>query len=536
MYSFHTKHNITALCTGLLLWLTAPLTQAGFRFDPQDCITLPAPDTALFQATQRFQDQVGNDFWHAPGRLESLIQQLAALTADGLDPQHYHITDLREVLGFRNTWGSLNDCDAELASFAYLSALADLGYGRPADTEADATWYSPQLGDRRSVDNLLALAGGGSQPVSTTFDQTRPALPRYQNLRQAYQHAREALPARWPTLDPGPTLAPGDRTAEVRLLRQRLQAEGYADLTSTTDPDHFDNALAEAVKAFQRRHYLTADGRVGDNTRAQLNVQPQHRLAQIRANLERMRRLAADLEQTMLLVDIAAARIEYYRQGELAWSGRAQVGQPLRETPRLKSLITHVTVNPSWTIPTTIFVEDKLPLIQQDPGYLEDRNIGVFNYRGDRIDAADVDWNNPRGILLRQAPGPGNALGKVVIRFSNPFAVYLHDTPSSWLFNTNSRFYSSGCVRVEDAMSLAETLIGDAPTRYRKQFEELRASGESHNVHLPRSVPVLLAYWTAEADSDGHLMFRPDAYDIDAPLIADDPLLPPAMVSADHTH
>ncbi|MDX1756073.1 MAG: L,D-transpeptidase family protein [Marinobacter sp.] len=472
-------------------------------------------------ALTEFQRGIPHDFWEKPGRLLALIEQLQQLKADGLEPGAYYIETLMQVQDFLTTWGAVLPCDADLASFAFLSALSDLRYGRFNTLERETIWYSPILGDRQRSSELASLALNHADQPAAAFAKARPTLPLYVNLRAAFDRALSNFPAHWPKIPDGPLLKPGDRSPRIPILRARLQAEGY--LTENAEPldqpDRYDDALQDAVKLFQQRHFLEADGKLGERTLAELNIPPTTRLQQIKTNLERLRWLAADMEPHLLLVDIAAARIRYYREGSIVWSGRAQVGRPLRETPRLKSVITHVTVNPTWTIPTSIFLKDQLPQIQQNPNYLDQRNIRIYNRQGHEISEAEVDWRNPEGILLRQDSGPGNALGKVVIRFSNPYAVYLHDTPSSWLFESSSRFFSSGCVRVENALSLTAKLFEHQNTAPWREVQSLRASGETQNVHLPRGVPVLLAYWTAEADGEGNLYFRPDTYQTDNQLL-----------------
>ncbi|MDC0661574.1 L,D-transpeptidase family protein [Marinobacter sp. SS21] len=490
---------------------------------PDDCVTLPDGPKAHLQAMSEFQQAVPADYWARPGRLLSLIEQLESLRADGLEPANYYLDTLIQMQEFLHTWGVVLPCDAELASFSFLSALSDLQGGRATSLDQDTIWYSPLLGNRLRAEALTTLALNQASTPAEAFALARPTLPLYVNLRTAYQQALAHFPARWPQVPAGAVLELGDRSPRVDALRERLAAEDYLPEgnASAEQPQPFDETLQGALKQFQRRHYLEPDGKLGPQTLAQLNISPSRRLRQIKTNLERLRWLAADMEPNLLLVDIAAARIQYYRAGDIIWSGRAQVGQPLRETPRLKSLITHVTVNPTWTIPTSIFLQDQLPRIQRNPSYLAQRNIRIFNRQGEELGEADVDWNDPRGILLRQDAGPGNALGKVVIRFSNPFAVYLHDTPSSGLFDTSNRFYSSGCVRVENALDLTAKLFEHEHSNRWQEVQALRASGETRNVHLPRSVPVLLAYWTAEADDQGKLYFRPDTYQTDDRLLAE---------------
>jgi murein L,D-transpeptidase YcbB/YkuD len=105
----------------------------------------------------------------------------------------------------------------------------------------------------------------------------------------------------------------------------------------------------------------------------------------------------------------------------------------------------------------------------------------------------------------------------MALRFPNPFSVYLHDTPSLALFEKSPRPFSSGCVRVEAVGRSLELLLSEAE---RKQVDGLLASGNTVEYKLPRKVPIVMAYWTAEADEQHQPLFRPDIYGHDAKLIA----------------
>lgn len=521
--------------------MMAPSAFALHRIDPDVCETLPVISEFHQQALTQFELQTqGLELWRDPAQLDALLSQLIEVTDDGLDPLDYHFEELAHARAHLATWGQLGRCDVRLASDAYLLALSDLHYGRARMLGTDAVWQAPQFTRPPQPAQLVAIALQGVSALHLAFNEARPQLPRYMNLRNAYRIARDTLPPQWPEVPPGPTMEEDDVSDRVPMLRARLEAGRYLKASVTMPPalstdapapaspsttvGWFDPQLTAAVEAFQQQHGLQVDGKVGKGTLAQLNVTPAERLEQIKANLERLRWLSQDMDRdpsrNLLLVDIAGARLELYEQGNLSWTGRAQVGRPTRETPELKSMITHVTVNPTWNIPRSIFLKDALPSIMRDPLYLSKRNIRVYNRSGDELDPLFVDWQNPRNLSLKQDPGPGNALGQVVIRFSNPFAVYLHDTPSSGLFNTSQRFYSSGCVRVEGAMDLTRKLFAGASPEQKAQFEAARASGVPQNVHLPRGVYVVLAYWTVEANAAGEISFRPDVYRSDGSLLA----------------
>ncbi|HAQ88167.1 MAG TPA: murein L,D-transpeptidase, partial [Pseudomonas sp.] len=129
--------------------------------------------------------------------------------------------------------------------------------------------------------------------------------------------------------------------------------------------------------------------------------------------------------------------------------------------------------------------------------YLAQHNMQVLDYQGQVLDPATVDWSNPGRILLRQAAGPDNPLGRVVIRFANPYSIYLHDTPSQGLFARSQRAFSSGCVRVESVMQLVDLLLNEDE---HERVNQLLETGLTYEYRPAETTPILLAYWTAEAD------------------------------------
>ncbi|HVL00745.1 MAG TPA: L,D-transpeptidase family protein, partial [Dongiaceae bacterium] len=343
----------------------------------------------------------------------------------------------------------------------------------------------------------------------------------------AYQGLREGLrklyaiaeKGGWEQLPDGPSLKPGMRDARVPLLRQRMMAAG---LLTERGPGstHFDEILSDSVKQFQREQYLDADGAVGKDTRAALNIPVEVRIDQIRANLERGRWLLHEAKGNFVLVDVAGFRIYYYRDGQPVWNSRVQVGKPYRSTPIFKSRVTYFTFNPTWTIPPTIFKEDVLPHVRKDPEYLAKNNWQVLDSAGKPLDPAGIDWNHPGNILLRQASGPTNPLGQVVIRFPNPYAVYLHDTTAKGQFGRGQRAFSSGCIRVERPLELVELLLNDPNKWSREQIDTAIATGNTRDLGLVTPVPILLAYYTVAIGSDGRVQYKQDIYSRDPELVA----------------
>lgn len=494
--------------------------EAAITVAPRQCIE-PPPAQHLGPVLDLLQRCSGEALWQSYWRLAALVEEIARVRFDGLSPQHYYLTELTDALHRLSKGQPLSICETRLATWAYLSALHDLHFGRVDPAASGLIWYAPGAQRERSVDELRLLAEDGWDDLRATFALARPSLPQYQNLRSAYRRALITMHGDWPLVPEGGLLQQGDVAPRVVALRQRLRALNYLPSLqeSELDRDIFDDSLRDALQAFQLDHNLQPDGKLGPATLVRINIPAEVRLAAMRVNLERMRWLARDLEPDSLVVDIAGARVTYIRDGQQRWSGKAQMGKPGRPTPVLKSSLSYVTLNPMWTVPPTILKEDVLPGIAANPDYLQERRIRVYDYQGEELEPAAIDWASPGRILLRQDAGPGNALGRVVIRFPNPYGVYLHDTPSIALFDSLDRFYSSGCVRVEHVMQLSELLFQDSSEKLVSDFYRIRDSGETMNLWLPQTISVLMYYWTAEASENGRVVYRPDVYQRDAVLL-----------------
>ncbi|WP_234461671.1 L,D-transpeptidase family protein [Stutzerimonas stutzeri] len=481
---------------------------------PQSCPALPAdlPAEALQRLKAFYQAAHWHLVWTSYPMLDELLQQLVLLADDGLDPAQYQPERIRQQMQRSTPAPWYRECSDIFASHAYLEALQHLSHGRLRQADIEPIWRSPDAPARDDRD-LLQIAVQGLVDLQQAFDRARPRHALYRDLRAAYADLRQRpLPA-WRPIPTGPTLRPGSSDARVPLLRELLL--GAASSAPAMD-QRYDDELVEAVKDFQLQHGLEQDSVVGAGTLAALNVSPASRLDQLRINLERLRWISRDLEAQSLLVDIAGARLIYFRDSCPIWQTRTQVGRQERQTPPLKSQITRLTLNPTWTVPPTILKQDKLPLIRQDPDYLTRNQMHVLDAQGNSLDPLQVDWGNPRGILLRQDAGPANPLGQVAIRFANPYSVYLHDTPSQSLFNRTARAFSSGCVRVESALQLVDLLLDGSE---RETVATLLRSGRSHEYRLAHPTPILIAYWTADTDANGRPRYRPDIYKRDAALL-----------------
>ena len=340
-----------------------------------------------------------------------------------------------------------------------------------------------------------------------------PEAPTY--MQQAImQYQQIVYNGGWPEVPPSQQrLQIGVSDPSVQALRQRLMISGdlprEAGISSA-----FDSYVDGALKRFQARHGLPADGVIGEYTLKALNVSAQLRMAQLQTNLIRIQTMAGDLGQRHVMVNIPAASIEAVENNRVVLRNTAVVGRASRPTHIINSKIYEIILNPYWTAPRSIVEKDIVPLMQKDPTYLERNNIRLLDGRGQEVSPQTVDWFAPKApnLMFRQDPGKNNAMSSTKINFHNPNNEYMHDTPQQGLFNKLMRFESSGCVRVQNVRDLTTWMLRDTPGWSRQEIERVIASRVNTPIKLSTEIPVYFVYITAWSAKDGVVQFRDDIY------------------------
>jgi murein L,D-transpeptidase YcbB/YkuD len=406
-----------------------------------------------------------------------------------------------------------------------LRYARDVTRGRVVPEVHDYTDKDPTYPPRDLAQALAAALDGGG--LETFLRHLGPPHQGYHALQDGLQRYR-AIQTRggWPSIDPGPTMKIGDRELRVAMLRYRLSLTGDMHLPSGVIDDHFDEALEEVVKHFQRRHGLTDDGFVGKQTLKALNVPVEQRVRQIQLNMERWRWVSEDLGDLHLRVNVPAFKLEIVERGQVVETLRAIVGRRSRPTPVLSSAMTYLEINPYWHVPSKIAREDLLPKIQEDPFYIVRQGFRIFEgwAEGAReLNPYSIDWSvfsqHHFPLRLRQDPAAHNALGRIKFIFPNDLAIYIHDTPSKNLFQEHARNFSSGCVRVEEPLALASYLL-ERQGWDQERLQDTVASEQRRVVKLKEAVPVHLVYFTAWVSENGDVHFRKDIYGRDRRLTA----------------
>jgi len=446
----------------------------------------------------------------ANGKAHEFLDILRRADREGLEPNDYPAAEIGARMVSSPADGEL------LLSEALVHYVSDLRTGRLSPRTVDPALFL-QPGE---IDRIAVLRAARDAPdIAAAMESFTPANPIYRRLRRVLATYREIeAGGGWPLVPEGPSLKPGMRDGRVTLLRQRLMATKDL-LHDGGEPDLYDEALQQAVERFQNRHGLDADGIAGRRTLAELNVPVKRRIEQIVVNMERWRWMPDDLGDRHILVNLAGFELDVVESGSVAMTMRIITGKPYRRTPVFSGLMTYMEFNPTWTVPPTIVKHDILPKLREDPGYLASRNMHVFlGWRDDSTElaATAIDWQavDPKRVpyRFRQDAGPDNALGRVKFMLPNRFGIYLHDTPARELFSKTVRSFSSGCVRVEDPLGLAEYLAADLPGWDRKRIDELVASAKTTVVKLAKPLPVHLTYSTVWLGEGGTIHFRDDIY------------------------
>lgn len=465
--------------------------------------------------------------WTEPAAVADLLKAVKNIAADGLNPQDYH---LRHIAAYYELMQKHKTGMADTRvnyDFLLSDSLVRMGYhvlfGKIDPEDLHPHWnLTREIRDRDPAGFVVECIR--KNKISKTIESLKPENKYYIDLKANLTRYREIRRnGGWTNIPSGEVLKKGKRDPRVALLKLRLSKTGDYK-TFKSKPDIFDEELELAVKSFQRRHLLKADGIVGKNTLAQMNVPVDDRIDQIRVNLERLRWVLHQKLPKFVLADIAGFQVFYIENRNVKWTGRAQVGTPYRETPSFIAQIKYLVINPTWTIPPTILAEDVLPAIKRNPSYLKKRNISVLNRKGQAVKTEKIDWSRYTSenfpFILRQEPGPTNALGRIKIIFPNPEYVYLHDTPSRYLFAREDRAFSSGCIRVENVFELAGILLANKNKWNRKKLMEIVATNKTRTLRLPRPIPVVLLYWTVDIDPDGDIIFKKDVYNRDKAVLA----------------
>ena len=463
-------------------------------------------------------------------QLGALLDAIRRSEAHGLNPARYHQAALLERMqpppkdaghpaapdaGHARAAADL--ALELLASDAFLLQARHRSAGAVAPKRLDPEWFLVKPDTDPAVALQRTLSGPTS--VADVLDSLWPHSAEYRELVAHRARILALGDVQSVQVPPGPLLRPGSSDVRVVLLKTRLLGPG-------DHSPHFDQDLRAAVLEFQRSAGLETDGLVGNATLEVMNASRFSWVDRIDANLERWRWLPADEPDTYVRVNIASFSLRVISHGEDVLRMGVIVGRPYRRTPIFSEPIRYMVFNPYWNVPYKLAVQDKLPLLKENPAELDAQGYEVRpEGAGGFLPVSAMDWSGVtrRNFrhLLRQRPGTHNALGRVKFMLPNSHAVYLHDTPGRELFAKQERSFSSGCVRLSEPLELARWILNhDGRPGDAARVAELAAGDQTTTIYLRKPLPTYLVYFTAFTDDAGDVVFRRDLYQRDSAIVA----------------
>lgn len=349
----------------------------------------------------------------------------------------------------------------------------------------------------------------------------RPHHPYYQLIRERVMYLLQKhtelnnRQERWKKLKLNRVIKPGENHSALSLISQRLMMLG--DLPGDINVEgYFSPPLQAAVIKFQQRHGLKPDGIIGQQTLAWLNMPLNERAKLLARNFIRQEEWFKLSGSSYLLVNIPDFELKLVHADIEVLSSRVTVGRRYRATRLIQSKVTSVVINPGWTVPSTILRKDILPKLQKNIHYLAEKELDIFDQNNERLVLDKFDKNRVmRGDFpyrVYQKPGPENPLGNFKLHFDNPYSIYLHDTPQKQQFEQLVRALSSGCVRVEEAPSIARWLAVNRGGNMQRWQRALEEDGTTYWLKLDAPLPVYIVYWTAWMGPQALPQYRQDIY------------------------
>lgn len=420
------------------------------------------------------------------------VTALEQLQWDGLDPEKYHLSELKKHLkASKASEDSLAHWDIQFTE-AYVAAARDLTFGMFNPAEVDKEWHADNDSTFTVADELAKL--GTEKNASPDLKAFRPANPRYAMMQKEMQ--------KWSGLKADTAYIKNKSIAATGDLAAIQQVIGKEISSTATDTN--------LIKSYQYLNHLSATGKVDEELIKVLKRSPDDYIRLLKINMERLRWLPNKMSDQYIWVSIPQTEIDYYKNGNNLFHNRSVVGARTTRTPSLLKPMQNIVICPPWTLPLSIVGKEYGGRI---PSYYE-----VYS-GGKRVPNGVVNASNYRKFTVRQPAGPRAALGYVKFNLPNQWDIYLHDTPGRYVFANKSRYLSHGCVRVKDPRTLAALILENKNVSI-DSINNLISKNRTKQIPTDL-IPVYITYTTANADSTfKNIIYMNDPYKKDSALVA----------------
>lgn len=443
------------------------------------------------------------------------VDFISAAPRHGLSTHKYHLTELKQLASDIDTTTAPRF--ERLLTDGLLKLISDLKVGQFKANQADPDWFIPQhtfdaaeFLQQAVFKKYLKNELNTLTPNTDDYHALTSALSRYQ---------RYVNRGGWNSVNKGPLLRLGAHHPNIAAIRSRLAFENpLLTLSTEKSANIYDPMLEQAVRDFQTKYGLKVDGIIGRRTINAMNISAYERMQQLKVALERRRWMPTNLGKRYLMINLADYSLSAVENDEEKLAMRVIVGRKSRQTPSFTANMRNLVFNPYWNVPKRLARLDLLPKQQENFNYFYTHDIRVFSREnGQKIehDPYLIDWqslsyrNFP--YFLRQDPGEANALGQIKFMFENQWGIYLHDTSHRALFTEDMRSLSSGCIRVEDPIALAEFSLKTTP---KETILNLLESKQNRGRRVKNVLAIYAVYFTVSIHKN-QVRFSPDIYQRD---------------------
>lgn len=310
-----------------------------------------------------------------------------------------------------------------------------------------------------------------------------------------------------------------DSAMSYNIAKLTLKRLGYLN-PETAD---CDSVFYVTLKEFQKYHGLKQDGILNKNTRKALALSTRERFLMVALALDKLRKEVVFAEN-FVYINIPSYKLRVVSNNKINRTFNVVVGKPSTPTPELTSKLGKIVTAPEWNVPKSITMNEILPHVKKDSTYLIRNNFKVIDRQLNEVAINSISWKDMKpdsfNYYFVQNSGSSNALGLLKFSFSNPYMVYIHDTPSKRYFNEEFRAYSHGCVRLENPEQLASFLVEqNLKGEQKPDISNLIKNKINHEINLSEPIDIYIRYLTCETDEDLNLYFYKDIYNKDSKII-----------------
>lgn len=444
---------------------------------------------------------------------DSLIKLLFNAPDNGIDTQFFQITKILNIIK-QTKKDSLASKDAAL--YAHADVLMTDAYFSYANRLCFSQ-YSPDSirlrSQKRFADSMLLLLlnrGLHSGNLAQTLQTFEPKLIQYSDLKIALKNYRmDFLNTQFTKVPDTPSIS----IFFKNILKTRLlESCDYDSILQKSD----SLKLAMAIKSFQKKHGLFADGVAGQRTLKAMNISVEQRIQQINLTLDQWRAEPDTFPERFLFVNLPSFNLQYWINDTIRLESKIICGSPSHNSPLLNSKINYYILYPYWTVPFSIATKEILPHLKKDTAYLRKQNMEVLNSSRQVIDASKINWTKYTKtyfpFILRQREGLDNSLGVVKFIFPSKYGIYLHETNTRNLFKKDFRALSHGCIRVEQAVNLAYQISAPDSIKYpADSIKHWLNTKIKKQINLSSKIPLYIRYNLCDV-RNGELIFYEDIY------------------------